>query len=720
MFRQTTVARQRARPIAFSRAIAAATLRACVMAPLASAAALVALIVAPVAAAGAQVATAGGAATTSTVASGARVTRRALRPGDYYRLKRVSDPQVSPEGDWVSYVVSSADSAKDKSDSDIWMVRWDGSRSIRLTSSPENETRPRWSPDGRYLAFSSSRQNAKGGQIWLLDRAGGEAEKLTDIKGGVAEWSWAPDGKRIAMILQDPDPAEADTTGKKTTAPIVVDRYHFKEDIEGYLTNRRSHLYVYDIATKQLDTLTRGNEDEARPVWSPDGTRILFSSNRRPEGDRTDQSDLFVIVAKSGALPRQLTTWEGEDTHPARSAWSPDGKSIAYLTGRDAPVFAYDQYRLAVISAEGGAPRLLTEQLDRGVREPAWSSDGKSISMLVTDDRESYVAMVDAVKGGALTRITRERNDVSTLAPGPGDHWAALATDPATPAEVYAIDKGTLRRLTHHNDAFMAGIELGAVEGFASKGKDGAEAHGMLIRPPGVAAGKPLPTIMFIHGGPKAQDGYGFDLSRQMLAAKGFAVVGVNYRGSDGRGHAWQKAIYADWGNKEVVDILGAADYLVSAGISDANRLGIAGWSYGGILTDYTTATDTRFKAASSGAGSALQTSMYGTDQYIVQYDNELGAPWKNPQLWMKLSYPFFKADRIKTPTLYMSGEKDFNVPTSGSEQMYQALKSVGTEAQLIVYPSQFHGLTLPSYLVDRWTRWGQWFESHLGPAPVP
>jgi dipeptidyl aminopeptidase/acylaminoacyl peptidase len=656
----------------------------------------------------------------SAAGQAARTTPRPLRPGDYYQIKRVGDPQVSPEGDWVAYVLSTSDSAKDKNDSDIWMTRWDGTRSIRLTNSPEGESHPRWSPDGRYLAFGSSRQGAKGGQVWLLDRAGGEAEKLTDIKGGVDDWSWSPDGKRLALVLKDPDPDEADSTAKKSPKPMVMDRYKFKEDVQGYLMNRRTHLYLFDVATKKLDTLTRGAFDDERPVWSPDGTKLLFLSNRRPEGDRTDQHDLFVIEARAGAEARQLTTFEGIDAHPARSAWSPDGKFIAYLTGRDFPVFAYDQSRLAVIPAEGGTPRILTDKLDRGVREPAWTDDGASIRVLVTDDREDYVATVD-VATGTLARVTKERNVVSSVAPGPHGRWAALASDPATPAELFAIDQGELRRLTHHNDAWLAGIELGAVEGFASKGKDGAESHGIVIRPPAsvAAGGKPLPAILFIHGGPKGQDGFGFDLTRQMLAAKGFVVAGVNYRGSDGRGHAWQKAIYADWGNKEVVDILGAADYLVAKGIADGSRLGIGGWSYGGILTDYTTATDTRFKVASSGAGSALQTSMYGTDQYIVQYDNELGAPWKNPQLWMKLSYPFFKADKIKTPTLYMSGEKDFNVPTSGSEQMYQALKSAGTEAQLVVYPSQFHGLTVPSYLVDRFTRWQQWFDARLG-APAP
>ena len=641
-------------------------------------------------------------------------TRRPLVPSDVYRIKRVGDPQLSPEGDWVAYVVTSADSASNKNDSDVWMTRWDGSRQLRLTSTAESESRPRWSPDGKYLAFTSARQGAKGGQVWLLDRAGGEAVKLTSVKGGVGDYAWSPDAKKLALVMTDLDPDEADTTKKDGPKPIVVDRYRFKRDIEGYLSNRRSHLYLYDIASKQLDTLTRGEWDDERPVWSPDGSRLLFMSNRRPESDKTDQQDLFVVDAHVGAQPRQLTTFDGRDVVAGRGAWSPDGKQVAYLTGVDVGSLAYDQYRLAVLAVDGGAPRVLTAALDRGVSQPAWTADGRAVMLLVTDDREQYVARVDAANG-TLTRVTKARNDISTLTGGANGRWAVLASDVSTPPEVYALEDGALRRLTTHNDAFMATIQLGQVEGFVSKGKDGAETHSVLIRPPGRENARALPTVLFIHGGPKGQDSFGFDLSRQLLAAKGFAVVGVNYRGSDGRGHAWQRVIYADWGNKEVVDILGAADEIVKMGVADPARLGIGGWSYGGILTDYTTATDPRFKAASSGAGSALQLTMYGTDQYIVQYENELGSPWKSPQLWMKLSYPFFKADKIKTPTLYMSGEKDFNVPTSGSEQMYQALKVLGVETQLVIYPGQFHGLTTPSFLVDRFERWQNWFASHLG-----
>src|SRR5256886_6023332 len=224
--------------------------------------------------------------------------------------------------------------------------------------------------------------------------------------------------------------------------------------------------------------------------------------------------------------------------------------------------------------------------------------------------------------------------------------------------------------------------------------------------------------ILYVHGGPNGQDAHSFSFDRQWFAANGYVVISVNYRGSSGRGNAYQKAIFADWGNKEVVDLLGAVDHMVATGIADANRLGIGGWSYGGILTDYTIATDSRFTAAISGAGSALQTSMYGLDQYTRQYDNEIGPPWKAQDLWIKISYPFFHADRIKTPTLFLGGEKDFNVPVAGGEQMYQALRSLGVPAQLIVYPGEYHVLTRPSFLVDRSRRYLDWMGKYLKGEP--
>jgi dipeptidyl aminopeptidase/acylaminoacyl peptidase len=245
--------------------------------------------------------------------------------------------------------------------------------------------------------------------------------------------------------------------------------------------------------------------------------------------------------------------------------------------------------------------------------------------------------------------------------------------------------------------------------------KDGNKVSNLLFTPAG-SDGRKMSSLFFIHGGPVGQDDYGFDLTRQMLAANGYAVIAVNYRGSNGRGIAYSKAIEADWGNKEVLDILGAADQLTQSGIIDSDNLGIGGWSYGGILTDYCIASDTRFKAACSGAGSAMQLSLVGVDQYITQFENEIGYPWKgnNLEKYLKLSYPYLKADRIKTPTIFMTGEKDFNVPSVGSEQMYQALRSLGIPTELIVYPGQFHGLTNPAYQKDRLERYNAWFDRYL------
>lgn len=640
--------------------------------------------------------------------------KRPISSKDMYRLQTVSDPQVSPDGKWVTYGLSSVDTTKDKRNADLWMVSWDGKETVQLTSSADGESRARFSPDGKYISFVSARQGATKGQIWLMDRRGGEAKKLTDLKTDLEEYEWSPDGKKIALVLRDPD--YADSAKTKVRKPYVLDRYQFKADIKGYLEKGSTHLYVYDLAAKRIDTLTTGLYDETSPVWSPDGSQLAFVSNRTEDPDKNQNTDIYIIDAKKGAAMKQLTTWTGVDNNPV---WSPDGKRIAYLRSTASGNFLmYDQPVLAVINRDGGEPTLLSKALDRPVRNPVWAKDGQTIDVIVQDDRQAYVGQY-AVSDGKFTKLTSGNRVFSNLESAPAGNWVAMVNEPQTPPELYAIEGGTPRRLTHVHDAFLAPLELATVEGFTSRSKDGAQVSNVLYRPANAPAGKKLPTILYIHGGPVSQDEFLFDLTRQLLAAGGYAVVAVNYRGSNGRGIDFTKAIYADWGNKEVLDILGATDYLVEKGIADPERLGIGGWSYGGILTNYTIATDTRFKAAASGAGSSLQLSMYGIDQYTNQYENELGAPWKNTDKWLKLSYPFLKADRIKTPTLFMAGEKDFNVPSAGSEQMFQALRSLGIPTQLIIYPGQFHGITVPSYQKDRVDRYLQWFDKYLKPKTL-
>lgn len=637
--------------------------------------------------------------------------KRKLRPSDVYRLKSIGDVKVSPDGKWICYSLSSVDSAKDKRNTDLWMVSWDGQQNIQLTYGPESESSPRWSPDGKYLSFTSSRQG-KTSQVWLLDRRGGEARKVTNVKGDLNDYTWSPDGMQLALVITDPP----DTSKTKTQKPYVMDRFQFKQDVSGYQMNRRTHLFLFTIQSGKLDTLTKGNYNESSPVFSPDGKQIAFVSNRSADPDRNENTDVWVIDAHAGAQPKALTTWSGPDVSPR---WSPDGKSIAYLQSTSAEKFMfYDQNILAVVSAAGGQPKLLTRALDRPVGSIAWEKDGSAIAFLVTDDRQQYIGRI-AASGGTVEKVAGGERSYSSLETSSKGSYAALMSQPHLPTEVYAVENGTPRRLTKHQEEFVAPIAFATVTGFNSTSKDGTSVGNILFKPVDAHAGK-MPTVFYIHGGPVAQDEYGFDFTRQMIAAGGYAVVGVNYRGSNGRGLEFCKAIYADWGNKEVMDIHGAADHLVAQGIADPERLGIGGWSYGGILTDYSIATDTRFKAAISGAGTAGILSMYGHDQYINQYENELGVPWKNLDKYLKLSYPLLKADKIKTPTLFIVGEKDFNVPALGSEQMYQALRSQNIPTGLVIYPGQFHGITTPTYQIDRYERYVEWFDKHLkGITPV-
>ena len=659
-------------------------------------------------------------------------SRRAITIDDHSRIVNVGDPQRSPDGLWVAYTVSTIDAEKDRRNTDIWMVKWDGSEQLQLTSSPDSESSPRWSPDNKYLAFVASRgteeEKRRGGQIWLLNRAGGEAQKVSDHKGGVSDLQWSPDSTRLAFVADDEDPADEpekmEGWKRKTTPPIVIDRYAFKRDTQGYLKHLYNHIAVFDLATKEANVITKGNVDDRSPSWSPDGKQIAFLSKRgHPDPDRTSNEDLWIVEARVGAEPRPLTkTAEGEGGRPA---WSPDGSRIAVGIGDIDRNAMYSTNRLIVVPSNPPAaagpvtrPAIYMPSLDRNVSNFSWSADGQRISFLLEDDRTNHVASVPAESAnGTPTRRTSGNRVISSPSPGRDGNFAVLMAEATKMNEVYALEGSNLRQLTKHNDKLLSELQLAATENFQSRSKDGTEVHGLIVKPAGYKPGTKYPTLLIVHGGPNGQDQHAFSFDREFYAAHGYVVLAINYRGSSGRGNAYTRAILGDWGNLEVMDLHGAVDEAVRQGIADPDRLGIGGWSYGGISTDAAIATDTRFKAAVSGAGVALYMSLYGIDHYILQYDHELGQPWKNKEAWTKMSLGFFNADKIRTPTLFMGGEKDFNVPIAGSEQMYQALKSLGVDTQLVVYPGQFHGLTIPSYQRDRLQRFVNWFNKYLQPG---
>ncbi len=652
-------------------------------------------------------------------------TRRPFSLDDLEKMRGVGDPRISPDGEWVAYSVRRVDVARDKTTADLYMTSWDGSRTVQLTHTEDSESTPRWSPDGRYLAFLSARDNEKETtQVWLLDRQGGEAARLTDFPGDVEDYAWSPDGKRLAIIASDPDPeAEAKAAAKdgdeaRTPKPIVITRYQFKEDYTGYMLDLHQHLYLFDLTTRKARILTPGTYDEYLPSWSPDGTKIAFVTKRGDDPDRHENFDIYVIDARAGATARQITTDPGKDCDPAEHddapAWSPDGRFLACTLIGPPELYWYTTYHLAITPVEGGPTRLLTKEIDRNVSQARFSADGQTLTFLLEDDRSVQLARIP-VAGGKEERLTPRGRTVDAYDVGPGGRIALLSATLQAPDEVQVLETGGgLRPLSRQNDSLLAQLRLPEIEEISVRSKDGTTVNGFLVKPVDYRPGTKYPTVLDIHGGPTSQRQHEFMDRWQQLASHGYAVVSLNPRGSTGRGEAFCKAIFADWYRKPIDDVLAGVDWAVAKGIADPQRLAIGGWSYGSMLTNAVIAADKRFKAAVSGAGASNVLAEYGTDQYIVEYDVEFGPPWKNLEIYLRHSDPFLHADRIVTPTLFMGVLDDYNMPALNSEQMYQALRSLGRDTQLVLYPSGNHDMTVPSYDRDHLERWVAWYDKHL------
>jgi dipeptidyl aminopeptidase/acylaminoacyl peptidase len=632
--------------------------------------------------------------------------KRLIRPEDLFRMKSISSPKLSPDGQWIMYSLSKADSAKDRYESKLYMMSTDSKETIQLTDE-RSAGSPAWSPDNAYISFlSKSKVEAEPSQLFLMNRKGGEPMQLTHIKGEIFRYKWFEDGKRILLEIRDPN--TADTAKTKIRKPYEIDRFHFKDDADGYLDNRKVHLYVFDLHTKKLDTLTRGEKNETNATITRDGQFIAYVSNVTLDPDRNANTDIFLMNVISRKT-EQITHYPGSDNNPE---FSPDGTHLSFNRSTGQGNFTmYELSELHLYSISSKSITNISSSLDRSIEETSWSPDSKFIYALIENDRKQNIISFD-LQNNKTTWITDQTGVYASLEIGEKGEMLALYSDMHTPREIYFNKGNGFKRLTNISDEFRSPLKPIYVKGIEAISSDKNKVSGILYLPDSTA--RNLPLILFIHGGPVAQDDYSFDMSRQILAGAGFAVAAVNYRGSSGRGKEYTKSIYGDWGNKEVKDIIAIANQLIKDGVVDANKLGIGGWSYGGILTNYTIATDTRFKAAVSGAGSSFQLSLYGTDQYITQYEEELGKPWKNPKKWMDLSYPFFKVEQIKTPTLFMASEDDFNVPVVGAEQMYQAFKSTGIPTELIIYPNQHHGIRVPSYIIHRHYKHINWFNKYL------
>ncbi|HEY7754007.1 MAG TPA: S9 family peptidase [Steroidobacteraceae bacterium] len=634
---------------------------------------------------------------------------------DLVRLAVVGEPDFSPDGDFLVYSVEAANLETDEPVSEIWRVRWDGGDRRALTHTADaSEWSPAYSPDGRTIAFLSDRggEDAET-QVWLMPAAGGEAEQATEFPGGVLEFAWSPDSGRLAVIASDPERAENEKEPPKPE-PVVIERYYFKEDYAGLLTDRRQHLYAFDVKTREAVQLTGGPNDEYLPSWSPDGRLIAYATKRGDDPDRHLNWDIYLVEPRAGAIERRLTTAEGADVDPSwesRPEWSPDSRRIAYLRSGDDRHIYYKPWQLHVIDVQTGGVTIPAD-IDRCFTRPRFSQDGRSVLALVEQSRVTHLSRIELASGRITPLTTGPRFDVAFDVAG--GRLAVLGGDDAHPYRLEAVERGRLRTIADHNE-WVGQRQLGSVEAISFPSADGTIIEGLLARPADYVAGRRYPTILRIHGGPVYQFSHEFMEDWQVYTGAGYAVVAANPRGSSGRGFDFSRAIWADWGNKDAEDVLAAVDHAIGLGVADAGRLAVGGHSYGGILTNAVIARDPRFKAAASGAGASNFLGTYGVDMYIREYDFELGRPWDNREAWDRVSFPFFQANRIRTPTLFYCGELDLNVPCVGSEQMYQALKALRVPAQLVIYPGEWHDITVPSYLRDRMQRHLDWYGRYLG-----
>ena len=635
-------------------------------------------------------------------------------------LQTPRDVQVSPEGDWIAYVVKRNDEEKDKRFNQIWISSVDGKSSVPMTASYASASNPRWNPNGSTLAFLGKRGDDKKAktQVWLLDRRGGEAQQYSNAKQGVKSFTWAPDGKSMALLIQDPKPEDIDNNDdkkkddKEKPKPWVIDRLQFKADYVGYLDRRRTHIYLFNGEGEPL-AITSGDYDAQDPQWSPDGKRIAFVSKREGDPDANINSDIWTVSTDRKAKERpltQVTTNKGSDVSPA---WSPDGKTIAYVTALDPEKLWYATRHLAVIEANGkGTARVLTKDYDRMVSSPEFSANGKSI-YFTADDRGNNPLMQANVRTGKLNVITKGDTVVRGFDIGENGKIATVQSSHHSPANIHVINKGKSTRVTKLNDTLLDGVTLGKVERLTVAGYNNDPVESFVYYPVGHKAGQAYPTIFLLHGGPVGQHDTSFDAWGQLYAANGYIAVLPNPHGSSGYGEPFTYTLNRQWGVSDFADVDAVADHLVKVGISDGEKLGVGGWSYGGILTNYVITKSTRFKGAVSGASEVNHRANYGHDIYQNLWEVELGLPWEDIDAWESIN-PFNDLGKVTTPTLVMGGKEDWNVPIINSEQLYQVLKRRGIDTQLVVYPGEFHGFSRPSFIRDRYNRFLGWYKKYV------
>ena len=653
--------------------------------------------------------------TFTNVSRSSELSEEKITLNDLYQLKEISSIDVSHSAEQIAYSVSSVDKKKDRYRNDIWLLDINKNKEKIVLKGNPWVGKTKFSPDDTLLGYLAPGRGrySEYQQIWTINTKYSRKRQLTKLNANISDFEWSPDGTQMIFVAESR--VVDKETDIQTPKPIVIDRYYFKEDGKEFLGDERQHLHLLDIKSKTTKQVTKGTSNEILPSWSPDGKKVAYVT-KTGEMDRTDNYDVYVLEIDSTNNPIQLTTNLGSDSSSSRPQWSPDGKKIAYLHGGDPALVWYALQELAVIDLDTKTNSILTKELDRNASSPQWSDDGQNIYFVIEDNMKSQLAKY-SLKEKKIEKIIPSNYYIAEWAKNyvvRNGKIGLILSNTNSPDEVFFYDENNLSQQSNHNSELLSSRQILKTETISFTAADGEELFGMMIKPNNFDPSKQYPLIIRMHGGPVSQYGLYFNYDWQLFAANGYVVMAINPRGSSGRGLNFQKMIFADWGNVDADDISQLADYAISLGYVDENRLGLGGWSYGGMLTNYVIAKDPRFKAATSGAGISNILSGFGDDQYIRDYIAEIGTPWDNTETWLKVSHPFLNANNIVTPTLFLVGEKDYNVPLIGSEQMYQALRHLNIPTELIVYPGEYHSFSTPSYNKDVLERYLAWYDKYL------
>jgi dipeptidyl aminopeptidase/acylaminoacyl peptidase len=655
---------------------------------------------------------------------------RGITPEDYFSFEFASDPNLSPDGKLVAYVVTKIDRAQNRRNSSIWMVPTDGSRAPwQFTTSPQSASSPRWSPDGKSLAFLSSRpaENTPSpaasapaepprNQVYLLSMNGGEARRLTNLKNGVSLFRWSPDGTRLVIVSRvgPSDSRTGDPRDRSDVRHYQNSSYKFNDT--GWFDDRRTHFWVVDIKSGNAKQITEGNDwNDSDPQWSPDGKLIAFVSNRTgKEYEENRNSDVWVINADGTGKLTKISDHDEADNQPR---WSPDGKWIAF-TGE---VHERDHPKIWLALATGGSASVLAANgLDLIPGGLEWSEDGKALYFETGVKGENHLFRVD-VPTKSVTQVTTGARAVRSVDfDFAGGKMVFLANDFKHLDDLYVADLSgkNERKLTNLNEALWKQIQFANVERFTYKGADDWDVDGFFVKPVGWEAGRKYPLILSVHGGPAGQYGVDWYHEFQVYAAKGYAVLFTNPRGSTGYGQKFERGIAGEWGSKDYLDIMNGLDAaLKKYPWIDQDRMGVTGGSYGGYMTNWIVGHTDRFKAAVTLRSVSNFISDDGTRDGAYGHSSDFGGDiFQKMDLYWDRS-PLKYANKVKTPTLILHSDNDFRVPIEQGEQWFRALKHFGVLTEIVFFPRENHNLTRtgePKHLVESLNWQLYWFDRFL------